>query len=171
MHCHPCFFWPWVPSTEWLSSLKREKTGCFLVSKLNCLHAGFEELQCPCVMSAGERAWRGMQRGSPPSSNSKSLALCCFQHTMTLPSSSLSHGPLGWLWTPCCRGDFGYIVETLALNAKTLLQEREGGREPPWGRAPFGGGHLFRVLLLKQGGPDESSKGGGVGDFSLSGSP
>lgn len=120
------------------------------------------------MVSAGERAWRGMQRGSPPSSNSKSLALCCFQHTMTLPSSSLSHGPSGWLWTPCCRGDFGYIVETLALNAKTLLQEREGGREPLWGRAPFGGGHLFRLLLLlKQGGPDESSKGGDVGDFSL----
>ena len=120
----------------------------------------------------GKEQGGGTQGGSPPSSSSKSLDPLCFQCTMTLPCSSLSHGPWGQLWTPCWRGDFGYIVETLALNAKTLLREREAGREPLRGRAPFGGGRLFGLLLLlKQGGLDESGKGGDVGDFSLSGSP
>lgn len=91
---------------------------------------------------------------------------------MMLSPNSLSHSLLGQLWTLCCKGDFGYVVETLALNAKTPLREKEAGRELLRRRAPFGGGRFFGLLLLlKQGGLDEYSKGGDVGDFSLSDSP
>lgn len=106
----------------------------------------------------------GWGHGGPCASHSsKSLDLLCFLRTMTLSSSPLSHGLSGQLWVLW----LGYIVETLALNARALLREWEAGRELLWGRAP-----LFGLLLfLKQGGLDESGKEGDVGDFNLPGSP